>query len=641
MFKNSLLFTLFMLFVATTITFAQDTTSTSSGSDKSGVKDEEYPYPSFKDEEYKNYVPKRRQDQQDKFMDRKYSHPARPRDMWEIGLTVGSLLISGDVHSNGMQLLSPYKHGGLKMGVGGHIRKSFGYVFSLRANFMTGNTHGENWEGTQGWSLSSIDPSYHPNKSLTGNDLYKDYEEDNTKVPNYVGRNGNVIFYNYKTNLYELSISGILNLNNLRFHKRQTKWDLYGLAGIGGVAYRAKQDQLDGSGANATEYNYADASANVSGFYKKRKDVLKELSDLRDGEYESQAERHFDDYTPFKKYSYKPTAHAGIGLARKLSRRINVAVESRVTYTNDDLLDGQRWQEWGALTRDYDTYVYTGAHLNVNLGGKNSVEPLWWMNPLDYAYEELNKKPCCEDMKLPDLADDDNDGVPNNWDQEPNSREGCPVDTHGKMLDSDRDGVLDCDDHEPHSAYDKIKLVDEHGVAPKDKIKISCKDLDGDICDCARKCAPPPPPVRSFYDPCANPVLPSILFDLDKYSVKSEFDSQLAEVARIMRDCPNLTLCVVGHTDNRDSNSYNDVLSYKRAKEVIEKLVKDHGISRSRLTLQYRGENEPSVSGLSDAPSMKGIDADHALNRRVEFRICPPGGDMSKPKGPNAGHKQP
>lgn len=601
-----------------------------------------YPYPAYRDEEYKNFVPKGRQDQQDKFMDRKYNFPARPRDRWEIGIDVGSLLVSGDVKTG---FAGKATNGHVNLGYGGHVRKSFGYIFSLRGNFMMGTAYGQNWQGTQGWNRSSLNDNHTPNQALGGGNAYYnavnalDDKNDFDRTPDYRNRNNSLLFYNYKTNIREASVSGIINLHNLRFHKQETKISLYGLAGIGGLWYRTFQDQLD---ADGNEYDYSRISGNY-GIAANRKDLLDALNELHDGSYESQAERHFDDYYLFGKdsinlYSYRPTAHVGVGIDFKLSRRFNLGLETRVTYTNDDLLDGQRWQEWGALTRDYDTYIFTGAHLNYSLGGKNTVEPLWWMNPLDYAYKELNEAPCCDDLpELPDLADNDKDGVPNAWDQEPESREGCPVDTHGRMLDSDRDGVLDCDDKEPHTRYDAIKLVDKYGVAPK----MTCKDLDlNGICDCVKGCIPPP--VTKVVDPCAQySVFPTILFDLDKYSIKSEFEPQLAEVARILNQCPNLKLCVTGHTDVRAANPYNDVLSYKRAQEVISALASKYGVNPAQLVTQYRGENENIVSGLSDKGGRKGLDADHALNRRVEFRLCPGEMNQLKPNGPNAGRRQP
>lgn len=622
--KKHLLFVLAFWLLSAFALYAQDDAAKTSEEDKEATSDDsgsenEYPYPAFRSEEYKEYVPKKRQDQQDKFMDNKYDFPARPRDKWEIGLNGGLLMISGDVKA---------KPG---WGVGLHVRKSLGYLFSMRLSGMLGTTTGANWQPTAGW--------YGHNHALSGNENFYDKYNDNP-TPDYRDYNGNIVYYNYKTNIREMALSGILTIHNIRFHKKETKLELYGVAGIGGVAYRAWMDQLDGNG---NRYDYSQI-AGPSGsdtdpaYYANRGRLYDKLDALRDGTYESQAERHFDDWTPFGNYSFKPTAHAGIGLAFKLNRTLNLALESKVTYTNDDLLDGQRWQEWDALTRDYDTYVYTGVNLNINLGAKNSVEPLWWMNPLDYGYQELNEKPCCEDMDLPDLGDKDKDGVPNAWDEEPESRENCPVDTRGRMLDSDRDGVLDCDDREPHTRYDGIKEVDKYGVAPAKKL--SCKDMP-DLCECVKPCIPPPPPLRTAVDPCANLALPTVLFDLDRFSIKPEFESQLAEVARILRDCPGKVLCVIGHTDVRHSDSYNNVLSYKRAQEVVNALVSRYGVPRSQLVLQYRGEGDPTVSGLSDTGARKGLDADHALNRRVQFQICPPGGDMGKPKGPNAGKRQP
>lgn len=648
--KKHLLLALLFLLIGSTSLLAQDEKSASEEKSEQPSSteqgDDDYPYPSIRSEEYKDFVPKKRQDQQDKFLDRKYNFPAKPRDKWELGLNGGLVMISGDVKA---------KPG---FGLGLSIRKSLGYIFSVRGGFMFGQSTGRNWQPTIGWSEASIDerdPGFIPNKALAGtlsSPYYDGLNEEYDRAPDYTYidpntgyRTGQYIFYNYKTKLRDAHLSVLLNLHNLRFHKRQTCLNFYGFAGIGGLAYRTMTDQLD---ANGQEYNYnpivlkyANPSGPNSAEYDFRKDIISDLNDLWDGTYESQAERHFDDWTPFKKFSFKPTAHVGFGIGFRVSRIFTLGLESRVTYTNDDLLDGQRWDEWGGITRDYDTYVYNSLSLNVNLGRKNSVEPLWWMNPLDYAYEELNQAPCCEDLPpMPDLADDDKDGVPNAWDQEPNSREGCPVDTHGRMLDSDRDKVLDCDDREPHTRYDAINLVDQYGVAPK----MTCKDLGGDICDCAKACIlPPPPPVVQYAapNPCDNLSLPNILFDLNKYSVKSAFEPQLSSVAQWLMANPSQNLCVIGHTDVRSGNSYNDVLAYKRAQEVIKLLTTKYGISRDRLVLQYQGEMNPAVGGLSDAPVQKGIDADHALNRRVEFRCCM-GGDMSMPAGPrNAGSRQP
>lgn len=641
--KKHLLFLFVFLLVGSTVAFAQD----EEGADAEETSSKEYPYPAATSEEYKDFVPKKRHDQQDKFIDGKYNFPAKPRDKWELGLNVGALLVSGDIKT-GLGKWSASGNFAPKAGIGLHVRKSFGYVMSLRVSAMMGTTWGQNWQSTYGWAQSSIGAAP-PNRALSGSALYDPYNDGPT--PDYIDRANNnyinPVFYNYQTRIREIAISGVANIHNIRFHKQQTGLDLYGIFGIGGFAYRTMMDQLD---ADNNVYDYAIGLADpaTQTFYEGRSDMLEALDDLRDGTFESQAERHFDDFTPFDNFSFKPTAHIGVGVAFKLSRVVNLGLETKVTYTNDDLLDGQRWQEWGALTRDYDTYTYTAVNLNFNLGGKNSVEPLWWMNPLDYSYEEIANE-CCDELNLPDFSDDDNDGVPNAWDKEPDSREDCPVDTHGRMLDSDRDGVLDCDDECPHSAahdfagnkLDLPNVVDEKGCYTD---KIDCSLIEN-FCDCVKTCEPPvkyyPPPPRPM--PICSANLPNILFDLNKYSVKEQFASSLRSAADWLNANPSFDLCVVGHTDVRGGNGYNDVLSWKRANEVVNKLVSEYGADRSRLKVQYRGEMDNEVGGLEDSPFRKAIDADHGLNRRVEFRCC--GGnnsDMSMPAGPrNAGSRKP
>ena len=88
-------------------------------------------------------------------------------------------------------------------------------------------------------------------------------------------------------------------------------------------------------------------------------------------------------------------------MAFKLSNRFNLAIEDRITIVKDDLLDGNQWQEHpggdAALSPDYDSYNFLSVGINYNLGAK-SVEPLWWLNPLDYAYSEIRNPRL---MKLP------------------------------------------------------------------------------------------------------------------------------------------------------------------------------------------------------------------------------------------------
>lgn len=93
------------------------------------------------------------------------------------------------------------------------------------------------------------------------------------------------------------------------------------------------------------------------------------------------------------------------------------------------------------MTRDFDTYNYLSLGLNLHLGGK-SVEPLWWMNPLDYGYTEMKRPSKGSNCDV----DADGDGVSDCFDRCPDTPAGVAVYMHGRPLDTDGDGVPDFKD---------------------------------------------------------------------------------------------------------------------------------------------------------------------------------------------------
>src|SRR4051794_14676571 len=65
-------------------------------------------------------VPSKRMPQHTEFLNGTYDFPAKPRNQWEIGIKGGAFTISGDVPA-----VFPTP------GLGIHVRKAFGYVFSM------------------------------------------------------------------------------------------------------------------------------------------------------------------------------------------------------------------------------------------------------------------------------------------------------------------------------------------------------------------------------------------------------------------------------------------------------------------------------------------------------------------------------
>jgi len=271
-----------------------------------------------------------------------------------------------------------------------------------------------------------------------------------------------------KAGLFQIS-------NNIQFHKTNSSLTTYAIAGGGAAIYETRVNALNGD----VKYNFNTLTQPA---YKDRQDFLKNLkNNILDGSFETPAESHGSTRPQLGDKTMRPVGTFGFGVAFKLNDRINLAIEDRWTITRDDLLDGQRWQEfaWGdaSLTPDFDTYNYMTVGLNINLG-KNAVQPLYWLNPLDYPYAEL-RNPRLMNIPKPVLLDTDGDGVTDQFDRE-QTPAGCPVDTHGVSLDTDGDGVPDCKDKELITPT-RCQPVDVDGVG-------NCKCPD----DCKVAVAPPP-----------------------------------------------------------------------------------------------------------------------------------------------------
>ena len=104
----------------------------------------------------------------------------------------------------------------------------------------------------------------------------------------------------------------------------------------------------------------------------------------------------------------------------------------------------------------------------------------------------------------------------------------------------------------------------------------------------------------------------TLLFDFDKSNVKEEYIPMLKTVINYVTE-NNYDITIVGHTDSKGSNSYNDKLSMRRAMSVKEKLL-ELGLSPDRISgLEGRGELEPVASNETEEG--------RALNRRIEFNL--------------------
>lgn len=104
-----------------------------------------------------------------------------------------------------------------------------------------------------------------------------------------------------------------------------------------------------------------------------------------------------------------------------------------------------------------------------------------------------------------------------------------------------------------------------------------------------------------------------VTFDFDKADVKYSFMDSLQKVSDVMIKYESRGE-VIGHTDSSGSESYNQMLSERRARAVMVYLI-EQGVPQHKLSSSGRGEYEPRESNETEAG--------RALNRRVEIFITP------------------
>jgi outer membrane protein OmpA-like peptidoglycan-associated protein len=103
-----------------------------------------------------------------------------------------------------------------------------------------------------------------------------------------------------------------------------------------------------------------------------------------------------------------------------------------------------------------------------------------------------------------------------------------------------------------------------------------------------------------------------LLFDFDSDAIRPDAARNLVELASSLKKYPNSSLLIVGHTDSKGDDAYNQSLSSRRANSAASYL-QNQGVTRTRIQTTGRGESEPVASNDTDAGRQ--------LNRRVEVAI--------------------
>lgn len=491
-----------------------------------------------------SYYSGKKLEQFGKYQNHQTIFPPKPNNMWEIGINAGAYNVIGDIPSrtffNAMKGATPF-------GFGATIRKALGYTFSLRAQYVFGRANGLDWQPGLGQNLQ-----YSATQTLGSGDAY----------------------YNYKTTSHEIDLELVAAINNIRFHKAKNSMSIYGFAGPGYLNYKTYQI-VRGVGSkmkpgNAAVANTPNAVMDVD-LINKEMDRLGvnrgEKKDVYDHLIDNVFEDNWKDQGTVRDRS-DIVATAGAGIQFKLGKRVSLQLEDKITIPFSDNIDGifKQARAAGVLTPDKDLINYASLGINFNIGNaRKNVLPLWWVNPLDHAYGELSDP---RHMRLPDpiLADDDNDGISNQFDKCPGTPAGVAVDSHGCPMDTDGDGVPD--------------YKDKQMITPTE-----CQPVDADgvgKCPCPDGCG-------GSGVACGSIMSGSLNFTGNSSRISAGNQSQLNNLAAQMSANPT---CKVVITGGGNASKVQQQRSWDRVNAVIEYMSEKSGIDRGRFIFQYGGTGD-------------------------------------------------
>ena len=180
------------------------------------------------------------------------------------------------------------------------------------------------------------------------------------------------------------------------------------------------------------------------------------------------------------------------------------------------------------------------------------------------------------------------------------------------------------------AAEDAIRLCEKEADGIWAKILTCGRDLDRDgVADRKDQCLKDPETYNDYMDEDGCPdeiprmavltgdkieILVPVLFDDDTQRPLADSYAVLEEVARIMKENPDLRFRIQSHLDDRLPPGQADDATERRADSILDVLVY-LGVPDDRLEAEGRGSREPVASNDSSWGRM--------LNQRVEFIRIP------------------
>lgn len=485
------------------------------------------------------YISNRNMEQQRQYLNHQYAYPAMPKNMWEVGVSLGQYNVFGDVTAKSMfTAASPLD----AMGFSAWVRKAIGYSVSWRVQYVYGRASGFDY------------------RSRSAN-----LEDPWRNIAYYKTNNGGQIHSNYRMMSHELTAQIVGNLNNIKWHKGKNSMSLYGFVGGGALLWNTAVATATSNGSN---FNFATAPGIAGNQWKNRKDFNDWYKDqLKDATYTNFGDRSSTQGVGMKVGDngslISPVATAGIGVQFKLGNRVSLQIEDKASYTGLDFHDGVTLDPTpgAGFSPDKDFINYASIGLGFNLGAKaHRVPPLWWVNPMDHIYNEL-ADPRHMNLPAPILPDSDGDGVADQFDKCPDTPSGVAVDTHGCPLDTDGDGVPD--------------YLDKQLITPTE-----CQPVDADG---VGKC-PDPECCKNGPVGACNINAGTVDFSAGSARLTNSAKATLNTLAAQMKADPSCKVVLMG---TGGKTKVQRQRAWDRVNSVINYMSENQQISRDRFINQY------------------------------------------------------
>ena len=289
-----------------------------------------------------------------------------------------------------------------------------------------------------------------------------------------------------------------------------------------------------------------------------------------------------EEIKPFKFNSL--FGQAGAGLKFRATKSLDLEARGMYVLTGDDTFDGAGGASYNGKVNDNpsDNLINVTLGATLNLGKHES--HLFWHDPLQEIYYKLDVlADKNQDVEVCKKGDADNDGVCDDWDRQLDTPAGARVDGAGVALDADLDGVIDL--------YDKCVTVPgpvENNGCPT--------NTTSTVTDETR-------------------TLEGIEFDLNSDRILPSNTPILNNAVNYINSSTGSYL-VIGATDTRASDAYNQKLSERRANSVKNYLI-ENGVEADKLNSIGRGEKDlkyPECDPATKCPEWK-----NRANRRVYF----------------------